>query len=230
MLPATREFFPKKGQGLRATCRVCFNLGLRKKPKRFDLDASTRTCSVCGETFPATAEHFAPHQKSPDGFSSHCRACIAERARARYKANPEIFIERERQYYLNNQARVDDYRKRWRAEHPELMRELANKWHRDNPWQSRAHKCNSRAKRQGVEGRVTGQELEKIFKAQEGKCCYCGKSLDGDMQVDHKEALVIGGPNVAANIAFSCAFCNNSKRALTPEQFADRKAKQGVSA
>lgn len=39
----------------------------------------TRTCPGCKRTFPVTSEYFIRKKARPDGFTTMCRACLAER-------------------------------------------------------------------------------------------------------------------------------------------------------
>ena len=74
-------------QGVHNRCRVCHRAN-RKKPIDLPLPA-TRKCSGCGESYPATQEHFYPSKLGAFGLQSCCKACSRSKGAAWKKANPE---------------------------------------------------------------------------------------------------------------------------------------------
>lgn len=101
-----------------------------------------RTCTVCGETLPATTEFFSTCRLSPDGLRSWCKVCAAE-AQRQYRL---AHMEQEKAYRMSHhekrrtsghayhqqhrtQARKyhATYRQRHRAEINEVQREARRK-------------------------------------------------------------------------------------------------------
>ena len=55
---------------------------------------------------------------------------------------------------------------------------------------------------------------EKIYKAYDGRCAYCGRRIEyEDMQVDHLIPQRNGGTDSFDNLMPSCRLCNHYKRA-----------------
>ena len=42
-----------------------------------------KTCTKCGDTWPLDEQFYHRKSGSPDGFASHCKACVAEYKAAR---------------------------------------------------------------------------------------------------------------------------------------------------
>jgi 5-methylcytosine-specific restriction endonuclease McrA len=81
---------------------------------------------------------------------------------------------------------------------------------------------NSKARRLGVRGTVTAEDLLWIETSTWGTIChYCGIALEvGQGTFDHVIPLDRGGQNSALNIVRCCLTCNRGKFTKTPEQFA----------
>lgn len=107
-LADTKHFPPNKKtrSGLNSWCRDCMRAASREcmrkrkgsKPKQYRVVVEGKLpCTRCGETKPATLEHFAP-RKNKSGFASWCKACEAEHRKTEsYRARRRIWQkERER--------------------------------------------------------------------------------------------------------------------------------------
>jgi uncharacterized protein (TIGR02646 family) len=73
-----------------------------------------------------------------------------------------------------------------------------------------------------AEGRHTAADIKGLLKAQNGRCCYCQKSIKTTYTVDHIQPLSRGGTNWIANIQLLCLSCNASKQDADPLDFARR--------
>lgn len=84
----------------------------------------------------------------------------------------------------------------------------------------RAAAMNAKARRLGVRGRVTAEDLARIITEHEGRCCYCGFEVSPrDGTFDHVIPFDQGGINLPENIVWSCRTDNRTKAASkTPEQ------------
>ena len=70
---------------------------------------------------------------------------------------------------------------------------------------------------------------QELFKAQGGKCRYCGRKPGIDlMHVDHKVPFSKGGSDSKRNYQVLCGTCNNRKGDLTDRQFRTRFKAAGV--
>ncbi len=59
-----------------------------------------------------------------------------------------------------------------------------------------------------------------LYKAQGGKCMYCGHKLSIEyMHLDHKTPLARGGPDRTSNYQLLCGPCNNRKGDMTDGEF-----------
>lgn len=54
-----------------------------------DLETISRTCTVCGKTYPATAEYFGRTKNTKSGLVAHCKACNAVRVKEWQHKNPD---------------------------------------------------------------------------------------------------------------------------------------------
>ena len=69
----------------------------------------------------------------------------------------------------------------------------------------------------------------ELYKAQAGKCMYCGRKLSIDlMDIDHKNPIAKGGSNSKRNLQLLCRTCNTRKGATTDRQFRTKFASAGV--
>jgi|ERR1039458_9618992 5-methylcytosine-specific restriction endonuclease McrA len=83
-----------------------------------------------------------------------------------------------------------------------------------------------RALENKADGFFTKDDVERIFKAQKGKCAYfmiCGHYLGDDYHIDHIVALSKGGTNWPRNIQLTCVECNCSKGAKAPTEFSQQR-------
>ncbi len=73
-------------------------------------------------------------------------------------------------------------------------------------------------------GEHSKEEIDELFRKQDGLCFYCGTPLskkDGPSKLhkDHFVAIVNGGINDISNIVLSCRTCNLDKRDLDGNSF-----------
>jgi 5-methylcytosine-specific restriction endonuclease McrA len=58
---------------------------------------------------------------------------------------------------------------------------------------------------------------------QRGRCVYCRRKVGESFHLDHIVPLARGGRNEDDNVQITCAFCNVSKGAKDPYEFAKRR-------
>ena len=69
----------------------------------------------------------------------------------------------------------------------------------------------------------------ELYKAQGGKCMYCGRKLGLDlMDCDHKNPMAKGGSDLKRNYQVLCRTCNTRKGATTDRQFRTKFKSVGV--
>lgn len=85
-----------------------------------------------------------------------------------------------------------------------------------NKQTNKAYKAFGRLKERypDVPIEVTKEEVEQLFEAFEGTCCYCGveeSEETGTLHLEHIRSLSKGGRNHISNLVISCGSCNSKK-------------------
>lgn len=105
----------------------------------------------------------------------------------------------------------------------ELMRGYGrvgtDKYRKKNPLNSRVDSANLRAKKQGIEGKITPQEISEMLEKQGGKCAACEVVFLEGWDIDHIIPFRLRGLNKIENIQILCRPCNRSKGYLHPEHW-----------
>lgn len=226
-LPATPTFFyrnSRRKDNCQTRCKRCqseymkhyqarYIETIREREKR-----ERRTCIRCGEEKPVTAEYWYRHYASPDGFSQPCKACRREDNWG--KRNPERKRELERKWYHEGRGKAT--RQRYIAS----GRAAANTRRRRRTKEGRAKKreydARRRARKAGAEGEYTMADVRRAYKAQRGKCWWCGEECGESYHVDHLVPLSRGGSNSSDNLVISCPACNCSKNDKLPYEWCGR--------
>jgi 5-methylcytosine-specific restriction endonuclease McrA len=132
--------------------------------------------------------------------------------------------EARKKYYEKNKEKLLKRNEEWRAKNKEKYLLNQKKYKKAHPLQTamsnRALYSNQKAKRLGIQGKLTQNELIELFERLKWKCAYCNKQLDfKTVTVDHKTPFSRGGLNIIANVAPCCEACNKSKATKTAEEF-----------
>ena len=88
---------------------------------------TTRTCSACKKTKPATREFFYWH-KNNNIFQSQCKLCIIARNTRWQKDNPETCNAKSRKWRKKNIPDWNAYCREWHREHREASHAIQKKW------------------------------------------------------------------------------------------------------
>lgn len=195
-----------------------------------------KACPKCGQEKPLTIEHWYPDGRYEDTFRSPCRECHrtyrqatkdrkAKVDRAWYdrnrdrklayqqryqRENREALREYQQSYYRAHKERLNEQGKRYYQENKERLVEANSRWAAANREAVKAVRHNFHARRLGLVGTLSAEDIIGKWELQGGKCYYCGISL-GDWQIDHKIPRSSGGPNLPANICIACEECNSRK-------------------
>lgn len=197
-----------------------------------DSDSTTRqrTCTACGETFPATTEYFYKESRNGTLFSQ-CKTCYLARCKAyrgankeqysaagkrRYQSTREEVLARSKARYAAKREAILIQHRKWREAHPGYWKK---NWEAD-PGRVRAKNANRRAVLHDAEGSFTRQDIDAQLKRQKGRCFYCDSQLGADYHREHVTPLALGGSNGPENIVIACPECNLSKGAKHPMDFA----------
>ena len=71
--------------------------------------------------------------------------------------------------------------------------------------------ANRKAKKLGIEGRLTAPEAKEILESCGGYCYYCGNKPEV-MSLDHVVPFARGGSNIKENCKPACLKCNKQKK------------------
>lgn len=128
----------------------------------------------------------------------------------RIKKNAEL---REWKNRPENIERVRAYGRRDQAKH-----------RRKHPINARIDTTNTRAKKLGIEGKITLKEITAMLAEQDNKCAGCVEDLLPNWNIDHVMPMRLKGLNKIENIQILCDTCNKSKGSLHPAHWALLKA------
>lgn len=122
-----------------------------------------KTCNVCKQDFPTTAEYWHKNKSTRDGFNCTCKECakarsrqwnaenadrakkrnatyyqensehIIARVRNRYWADPEKARAEKRDYYQRNRAACDARNRQWALNHPERIAQIKHDYLKRHP-------------------------------------------------------------------------------------------------
>jgi 5-methylcytosine-specific restriction endonuclease McrA len=168
-----------------------------------------KTCTKCGETKPLS--EFSLGARYADGHYCQCKKCRNQFAVKYYKADPEKYCKRSRDWYWENHELALENMASWRAENPEAMKLAVANWVQENPESARIRGAKRRALLLVAPGRgVTVAQWLQVLADAQGICAYCHEP--GKLTMDHVVPLVLGGAHDIDNIAAACGPCNSSKR------------------
>ena len=188
-----------------------------------------KTCTKCGETFPATSEYFHKHPKQSSGLHPRCKVCRKKERADRYKISGEKEREQMRNYARTHseesvnrvkefRIKNPNYRCEFRIKHLDAIRKSGREYVKNHLDMFAIRSRNRRARIKNCPGIHTGKDIENILIQQSGRCFYCGNPLY-KYQVDHVIPIVLGGSNSPDNLVLACPHCNKSKGGRLPEDW-----------
>ena len=248
-LPATNEYFnnSKRGlYGLKSVCRSC-NKEYGKKYREdfeqnnFPDENINKTCTKCGNEYPATTEYFRNSKYGKNGLRGECKECSRKLQKEYFEQNKDICHKRSNKYKEEHKEELKEYgkiyhkenyhkfkdtrkeyNKQYYQEHKEEIKQRTKKYEKENIDKLRYKKIERTNKRRTLKKKLlatlTIAQWEKIKKDFNYKCAYCGKDeekhlneINQLLQQEHFIALTKGGEYSHNNIIPSCEFCNCSK-------------------
>jgi len=160
-------------------------------------DIPRKLCTKCGQEFPATPEFFTRNRHRADGLE-HCKAC-----RQAYRRRPGV------------KERTQVYNKTYDRGHRRRIRE-----------RSHVNNNNYRARKMGVRGKHTPEQIQAQLKRQKCQCYYCKAKFERRYiyHVEHTYPLSrVAGSDIPANesdyLVLACPTCNRSKHDKYPWEF-----------
>ena len=135
------------------------------------------------------------------------------------KANREKSREATRRWRLANPDKLIASQKRSYDANAEAMRARTAAWKKAKPDLANTQNRNRRALRVAANGEHNQDDIQALFKLQNGRCAYCGRRLS-TYHVDHILPLIKGGSNEPRNLQLTCSKCNLTKGSRHPLEHA----------
>lgn len=160
-----------------------------------------------------------------------CRAGKSAQAAVYITAHREEVRGRRAAYYAAHREEAKAYNSAWKAlnqewiaAYDESRREVRSAYGKGykatHLEQEATHSRNRRARIRGNGGTHTTADIAAQRTRQNGKCFWCGGTVGKHYHVDHVMPIILGGSNSPENLVIACAFCNDSKGAKHPMDFA----------
>lgn len=202
-------------------------------------DCTTKTCTKCGQTYPATAEYFHRRKKN-NSLRSACKPChnaqgrkwVQSLSEEQRSARRKVCTELQRGYYKRHNDEINQ-RDRERNQQPErqvqrrthrvvwyeanrdYVREYHRQYRKAKPEFRKAQSERRRSLKKQALGTHTAADIITLYEQSEDRCMYCGIRLFGEYHLDHIHPLSRGGTNWPENLAIACVRCNTSKNDRT---------------
>lgn len=203
----------------------------------------TKTCSKCGNIYPANWEYFFKQPSHKDGLKSECKKCSSKRMKQRYEKkkeedhvykkeyyqkNRDVILKKIKAYADKNCEKIAADNKRWREVNKESLKIKASEYYEANKeaknkykseWAKKnRHRCNENYRRRilmekQLPSTLTKYQWEEIKKYFNGACAYCGRK--SPLTVDHVLPVTKGGELSINNVVPACKSCNSSKATHT---------------
>lgn len=217
--PATTEFFYKdktRPSGLHVYCKSCQKQ--KAKQRRIDnIDSLKETARK------SRARNYEKIKIRKQKYAKEHPEYERERSRKRREKDPEGNRKYQREWakerYQESPEKGRTAAKKWRDNNPEKAREIDREWRKRNPLKVRAKGMRRTARKKNAEGVYTGNDVQKQYQLQKGKCYWCHKKVDTKYHVDHVIPLAKGGTNWPSNIVIACPYCNQSKGCKLPHEW-----------
>ena len=197
------------------------------------VDSTTKTCSKCKQTYPATLEFFYVSKTAKSGLMSWCRQCHSEAAKIWHLKNREKSNENSLRWAEENREKKKAYDQTYRTEHqkeryqynqawfaanPIKHREYLRKYKTNHPEVGKAATHRRRALKVGAEGNHVPFDEKAQLKRQKSRCYYCQCKLT-EYHVEHIVPLSRGGSDHPDNKVLACPSCNLSKQDKLPSEW-----------
>lgn len=228
--------------GHRPDCKLCVSKHRFKVRSSEKKTVESKTCYKCGLIKPS--KDFSAQSQNSDGLHSWCRECIKKDSDLRIlkkRIIPEsglkqctyCMIEKPLSEFYPSKRNLNGYqsncklcKKDSNKTNDSRERERATRNNIKNFIKRRIQSNNKRSRETGCIGKITVEDLDKIFKDQNCKCNYCKIDLDiydyyypTKYHIDHINPTSVSKDNTINNIQILCDFCNLGKGRHTHEEF-----------
>lgn len=92
----------------------------------------TRTCTKCGESFPATTEYFYAQKDAKGGLQSQCKLCRRKGVRAYQQINKDKIRDYHRTYQQLNKDDLENKKRIYRQANQDKIREYKREYYQAN--------------------------------------------------------------------------------------------------
>lgn len=223
-LPATNEYFARNKNskdGLHWWCKECSKEYNKEHP-----DVTKKANDKYIKNHPtARAEAVKRYRKNhPDKVRQQKREHgkrhpdkIQALNKRSYEKHKEVRKAKQRDYGKTENARLSA--RRHYLKHRDTILVKKKEYAINNPEKVRTNWRNMRALRVNAIGKHTANDILRMYEEQEGRCGYCGITLDNKYHVDHMQPVSRGGSNWPDNLIVCCAECNLNKHNKTLEEW-----------
>lgn len=180
-------------------------------------------CVVCGQERRLLWAKQNPAKASAQKKRQYEKHKDVLRARAKNwrEKNRDVRVEKPREYYRRNRNKVLQGVQRYMAENKEKVSARNKRWRENNKELVATIDRLKRDRRKGAPGQHTAQDIADIARLQKNCCAYCRTKLTKkNRHIDHIIPIVKGGSSNRSNLQLLCQFCNLSKHARDPINFA----------
>jgi 5-methylcytosine-specific restriction endonuclease McrA len=143
----------------------------------------------------------------------------AEYKKKYYEEKKEYVKNKVREYKKQNRDKVLNSKKKTYCKNREKLLMQSREWKKTESGKMSITK-SSLIRRNKLGGRISSIELKELTAKSNNKCYWCGCKIKGAYHFDHYVPISKGGSNSVDNLVISCQFCNLSKGAKDPHEFA----------
>jgi hypothetical protein len=169
-----------------------------------------KTCNRCGQDKPLA--DFYKHAEGKLGRRPECKVCFLAIGKARRDANVDAARAYDRERYGRESERRKATARAYYWANREAVAEQKKGYYEANRERFAAWTATNKARRRNVERQhYTRRE---IYDRDGGRCRLCNIALPygpNAFHLDHIVPIVLGGPDIPANVQLACQPCNRSK-------------------
>lgn len=177
----------------------------------------TKICTRCPEQGPQPVTAFHKHRRHKDGYTSHCKACLAA-----YRALHTADIRRRRKvYYAAHRDEELANNARWRTAHPDAYLAAVKRWMVEHPDEQAALKRKANRMREARKKALPYEDIDEqaIYMRDRGICQLCHERVSLRFKAPHPRSKSFdhviptseGGPTTMQNMVLVHRGCNSRK-------------------
>ena len=181
-----------------------------------------KLCTKCNQE--KEYSQFSKDSQKKDGYCSHCKDCRRDYESKYNIINKDKVRTRNNSYMASHKEQKQLYDKQRREQNRNVINQkkreyyystgklVGYKWLTNNPDKRLIYAKNRSAKRK--EQRVSDLSSKDLKQWQDQQikiCSYCGTTCNHNYQIDHIDALAVGGTHTLDNLTIACPTCNQSK-------------------